>query len=47
MFKFTAAGKDQVVSNQSIFKSKFFLYKINLNCKTQRTPKTFAKLILS
>lgn len=23
-----------------------FLYKINLNCKTQRTPKTFAKLIL-
>lgn len=24
-----------------------FLYKINLNCKTQRTPKTFAKLILS
>lgn len=24
MFKFTAAGKDQVVSNQSIFKSNFF-----------------------
>lgn len=47
MFLFTAAGKDLVVSNQSIFKSKFFLYKINLNCKTQRTPKTFAKLILS
>lgn len=25
MFKFTAAGKDLVVSNQSIFKSKFFI----------------------
>lgn len=24
-----------------------FLYKINLNCKTQRTPNTLAKLILS
>lgn len=46
MFKFTAAGND-LVSQISLSLKVNFLYKINLNCKTQRTPKTFAKLILS